>query len=133
MPSTRLKSTRLRVSTTYSCKHKKLTWTRLTPKEGKCGHRSSSNNEKTRWLLVMQQTVRPHSSNMWPILMISMIWRRLLCPIKVCHLAHRPTNRKEISRDEDKHRQMDTSSNLVKLTQTTAMNSVRITALGLEI
>ena len=53
MPSTRLKSTRLRVSMTYSCKHKKLTWTRLTPKEGKCGHRSSSNNEKTRWLLVM--------------------------------------------------------------------------------
>ena len=93
---------------TYSCKRRKLTWTRLTQKEVKCGHQSSSNSEKTSWLVVMQQTVSLHSSNMLLILMISMIWRRFLCPIKVlCHLVHKPINRKAaISRDE--HKQMDT-------------------------
>ena len=118
---------------TYSCKRRKLTWTRLTQKEVKCGHQSSSNNE-TRWLEVMQQMASLHSSNMLLILMISMIWRRLLCPIKApCRLVHKPISRKvAISRDE--HKQMDTLSKLgVKQTRTTVMNSVRITVLGLEI
>ena len=46
MNSIRSKSTRVRANMTYSYKHRKHTWTRLTRKVATCGRLNSSNNEK---------------------------------------------------------------------------------------